>query len=98
MKEAYTKALGLGLGFDFSRIEFDVVANRVWVDGQVPQGWIFHKFQMTEAGEQYVGVVAELVEGVETIVVPETDPKPWFKSFRAVTFVNRAIEELTQTE
>ncbi|KAJ3810518.1 4'-phosphopantetheinyl transferase superfamily [Lentinula aff. lateritia] len=98
MKEAYTKALGLGLGFDFSRIEFDVVANRVRVDGKVPQGWIFHKFQMTEAGEQYVGVVAELVEGVETIVAPETDPKPWFKSFRAVTFVNRAIEELTQTE
>ncbi|KAJ4472266.1 4'-phosphopantetheinyl transferase superfamily [Lentinula aciculospora] len=97
MKEAYTKALGLGLGFDFSRIEFDILANLVRVDGEVPQGWIFHKFQVTDAGELYVGVVAELMEDIETLVVPETSPTPWLQSFKAAPFVQRALEELTQT-
>ncbi|KIK65489.1 hypothetical protein GYMLUDRAFT_38964 [Collybiopsis luxurians FD-317 M1] len=98
MKEAYTKALGLGLGFDFSRIEFDVNADIVRVDGKVPQGWRFHKFEMREEGELYVGVVAELIEGLETVVVPETEPKPWFRNFEAIAFVERAAEELSQED
>jgi hypothetical protein len=32
LKEAYTKVLGLGLGFDFSRVEYDVNSGRVRVD------------------------------------------------------------------
>jgi len=98
MKEAYTKALGLGLGFDFSRIEFDVKADVVRVDGQVPSGWKFHKFEVTEGGKPYVGVVAELTGGSETVVVSESEPKPWLKVFEAVPFVERAMEELVQTE
>ncbi|KAJ3723218.1 4'-phosphopantetheinyl transferase superfamily [Lentinula raphanica] len=98
MKEAYTKALGLGLGFDFSRVEFDVIGNIVRVDGQEPKGWKFHRFEVTEAGELYVGVVAEFLEDdFETLVVPETDPKPWFKSFTAAAILERAIQELTQS-
>ncbi|KAF5393899.1 hypothetical protein D9757_000214 [Collybiopsis confluens] len=98
MKEAYTKALGLGLGFDFSRIEFDVKADIVRVDGKVPQGWKFHKFEVKEEGEIYVGVVAELLEGLQTaVVIPETEPKPWFKYFTATSFVEHTIEELSPT-
>ncbi|KAJ3981527.1 4'-phosphopantetheinyl transferase superfamily [Lentinula detonsa] len=99
MKEAYTKALGLGLSFDFSRIEFDVMANIVRVDGRVPQGWKFHKFQATAVEELYVGVVAEFLEDdSETLVVLETDSKPWFESFKAATFVEHAIRDLAQAE
>jgi len=98
MKEAYTKALGIGLGFDFGRIEFDVKADIVRIDGQVPQGWTFHKFQITEEGDLYVGVVAEFLEDSETVVVSEIEPKPWFKSFKAPDFVAHAIEELAQAE
>lgn len=98
MKEAYTKALGIGLGFDFSRIEFDVKGDIVRVDGEVPQGWTFHKFEITEEGELYVGVVAELLEGSETVMISETEPKPWYKYFKAPTFLAQAIEALAHTE
>ena len=33
MKEAYTKALGLGVGFEFNRIEYDVHQETVRIDG-----------------------------------------------------------------
>ncbi|PIL36816.1 hypothetical protein GSI_00506 [Ganoderma sinense ZZ0214-1] len=39
LKEAYTKALGLGMGFDFSRIEYDVPNDVVRIDGVAPRGW-----------------------------------------------------------
>ncbi len=94
LKEAYTKALGLGLGFDFSRIEFDVVSDVVRVDGQEPHGWQFHKFQLTEDDGIYVGVVAELFGDSATVVVSETEPKPWLQSFTAASFVDRTIKEL----
>ncbi|THU92108.1 4'-phosphopantetheinyl transferase [Dendrothele bispora CBS 962.96] len=60
LKEAYTKALGIGLGFDFSRVEFDLTSAAmqgngeskrkgdgggiVRVDGKIPKGWKFTKF------------------------------------------------------
>ncbi|KAH8113427.1 hypothetical protein DFH11DRAFT_1775297 [Phellopilus nigrolimitatus] len=59
LKEAYTKALGLGLGFDFRRIEIDVHACRVAVDGAAPRGWEFAAFALAGApGEQYQVAVA----------------------------------------
>ncbi|KAG2137991.1 hypothetical protein DEU56DRAFT_945754 [Suillus clintonianus] len=39
LKEAYTKALGIGLGFDFRRIEYDVVEEKVTVNGEPARGW-----------------------------------------------------------
>ena len=44
LKEAYTKALGLGLGFDFKRIEVDVNGHKITVDNNVPCGWEFIVF------------------------------------------------------
>jgi len=56
LKEAYTKALGLGLGFDFSRIEFAFDSEparpdtegggMLRVDGAEPPGWEFVVFQL----------------------------------------------------
>ncbi|KAL0070947.1 hypothetical protein AAF712_002168 [Marasmius tenuissimus] len=95
LKEAYTKALGLGLGFDFSRVEFDVGSGVVKVDGTVPPGWRFTKFEMRELNGLNVGVVAEHIGEAETVVVSESEPKDWLKVTSAVAFVERAIHTLS---
>lgn len=58
LKEAYTKAIGFGLGFDFKRIEVDVLRNQVHIDGRVPQGWEFTTFKLERQGDQYQVAVA----------------------------------------
>ncbi|KAH8830318.1 4'-phosphopantetheinyl transferase [Flagelloscypha sp. PMI_526] len=59
-KEAYTKALGVGLGFDFRRISVDPQHNIVRVDGKEPCGWKFDKFRCRNGnGVDYVGVAAD---------------------------------------
>ncbi|EAU84574.2 hypothetical protein CC1G_00093 [Coprinopsis cinerea okayama7 len=69
LKEAYTKALGLGLGFDFSRVEFDVVQKEVKIDGQAPKGWRFTMFTIPDDEDVYEGVVAEFVGGNQAQVL-----------------------------
>lgn len=96
VKEAYTKALGLGLGFDFSRVEFDAVANIVRIDGVIPRGWRFSKFVLNDEDDLYEGVVAEFLGGDETVVIPETHPHDWLVSYNGVTFVEKAIEGLME--
>lgn len=95
LKEAYTKALGLGLGFDFSRVEFDIPENTVRVDGAVPRGWRFNKFTLQQGNHLYQGVVAEyLGEDQETLVVSETEPVPWLEVYDAVSLVEQATQDL----
>jgi len=95
MKEAYTKALGLGLGFNFSRVEFDPSTNTLRVDGQIPKGWQFHKFTLKQNNDLYQGVVAELVGGTETNVISERiESKPWLHVFDAADVVHRCMKEL----
>lgn len=94
MKEAYTKALGIGLGFDFSKVEFDVVRSVVRIDGKVPKGWKFSKFVVHAGEDLYEGVVAEYIGGEDTVVVSEVDPHDWLVSYDAVTFVEDAINTL----
>jgi len=65
-KEAFTKALGLGLGFDFKRIEFHIPTSRVLVDGTPPKGWEFLLFELKDGEEIYDGTVAKWVGGEET--------------------------------
>jgi len=62
IKEAYTKAIGLGLGFDPSRIEYDISANIVAVDGVIASDWQFETLQLTVDGEVYRLTVAQFVE------------------------------------
>ncbi|XP_006459883.1 hypothetical protein AGABI2DRAFT_219279, partial [Agaricus bisporus var. bisporus H97] len=73
MKEAYTKALGLGLGFDFKRVEFDAQSRILRVDGETPIGWSFKMFELKDNEDTYEGVVAEFVGNGKTEVVHESD-------------------------
>jgi len=91
LKEAYTKALGLGLGFDFKRIEFDVVGRIVQVDGKVPEGWRFNMFVINDDEDQYQGVIAEYHEGIQTEVIMEADDMSWLKTYDAIPFIEDAI-------
>ncbi|KDQ09980.1 hypothetical protein BOTBODRAFT_137247 [Botryobasidium botryosum FD-172 SS1] len=79
LKEAYTKALGIGLGFDFSRVEFNFLRDEVKVDGVLARGWEFRLFSLglppdnegrtkavTKDGlDLYQGVVATWIGGDE---------------------------------
>jgi len=96
LKEAYTKALGLGLGFDFRRVEFDVVNLIVRVDGQIPQGWHFSMFVIEDGEDFYQGVVAEYVRGTSTEVVNELTKPDWLTIHDAVPFTEHAIVELAK--
>ncbi|KAK7695644.1 hypothetical protein QCA50_000280 [Cerrena zonata] len=108
LKEAYTKALGLGLGFDFQRVEYDVMQNIVRIDGRVPHGWEFVRFEVdvTESGKQnqYVGVACRYVGEDENrgkdseCIVERRVVGEWLQVFEADEFVPRAVRELqTQT-
>jgi len=94
LKEAYTKALGLGLGFDFRRVEFDVVNLIVRVDGQIPQGWHFSMFVIEDGEDFYQGVVAEHVGGTSTQVLKESIKPNWLTIHNAVPFTEHAIINL----
>lgn len=91
LKEAYTKALGLGLGFDFKRIEFNVIERIVQVDGQVPEGWRFNMFVINDDEDQYQGVIAEYHGGIQTEIIMEADNTSWLKKYDAIPFVEDAI-------
>jgi 4'-phosphopantetheinyl transferase len=97
MKEAYTKALGIGLGFDFSRVEYNVPQDILRVDGEIPKGWRFSKFEINEGDGLYQGVVAEFVGGDDITFVsgPNHD---WLVRFDAVSFVERAIRDFKDSE
>ncbi|KAF8592542.1 hypothetical protein K439DRAFT_1656010 [Ramaria rubella] len=68
LKEAYTKALGLGLGFEFKRVEYNIAQSCVSVDGRPALGWRFIMFTMQSQGttDIYQGAVAKWVGGEET--------------------------------
>ncbi|KAF9246978.1 hypothetical protein BU15DRAFT_84556 [Melanogaster broomeanus] len=84
LKEAYTKALGIGLGFDFRRIQYNVLEEKVTIDDEPARGWQFRKFEVAHSGNKYVGVAASINELDEGSLV----------CYDAASFVNRAIEEL----
>ncbi|KAJ7699866.1 hypothetical protein B0H17DRAFT_1157934 [Mycena rosella] len=93
-KEAYTKALGLGLGFNFRRVEFDPVLDLFRVDGAVPKGWQLTKFKILHGTDPYQGVVAEFVGGDTTMVLSESSPHEWLAVLDATSFIQGAIQQL----
>ncbi|KAJ8487492.1 hypothetical protein ONZ51_g4158 [Trametes cubensis] len=99
LKEAYTKALGLGMGFDFSRIEYDVPNDVVRIDGKIPYGWEFTRFDLRnvvhqDLTEDYVGVVARYVGDTSSGKVQYVPSPKWLKVWEAKEFLTFAIEEL----
>ncbi|KAI0334713.1 hypothetical protein GY45DRAFT_1317723 [Cubamyces sp. BRFM 1775] len=99
LKEAYTKALGLGMGFGFSRIEYDVPNDVVRIDDQIPRGWEFTRFDLQNVVQQgptedYVGVVARFVGDTSSGRVQHVPSPKWLKVWNAKEFLSSAIEEL----
>jgi 4'-phosphopantetheinyl transferase len=93
LKEAYTKALGQGLGFDFTRIEYNVPENIVMIDGKAPRGWQFSRFEINVGSELYQGVAAEFTGGSD-FKLEMVDGEGWLVCYDAVSFVQRAIQDL----
>ncbi|ELU43164.1 ACPS domain-containing protein [Rhizoctonia solani AG-1 IA] len=76
IKEAYTKALGEGLGYDFARIEYDVLEGTVRVDGEPPSGWDIVSLLVQHATDTYVISTARRTgEGHVTIFDLEDVPR-----------------------
>lgn len=94
MKEAYTKALGLGMGFDFARIEYDFTNDTFTVDGSIPGGWRLIRFEIDHGTDVYQGVAAKFVGGDETTVLPRFAEVTDLVHYDATSFVLRALEEL----
>jgi len=63
IKEAYAKAIGLGLSFDPSRIEYNMLSNTVAVDGVVAVDWRFETTQVTVDEDAYRVTTALFVGG-----------------------------------
>ncbi|KAJ3555145.1 hypothetical protein NM688_g2741 [Phlebia brevispora] len=96
LKEAYTKALGLGLGFDFKRIEYDVPNDVVRIDGVRPVGWEFVRFDINRSDQDtYVGVVARYVGEKDTgegeCKVERRPPGEWLKVYDAAHCVAATV-------
>ncbi|KAH9938440.1 uncharacterized protein B0H18DRAFT_1112597 [Fomitopsis serialis] len=103
LKEAYTKALGLGLGFEFKRIEYDIHGETVRIDGALTREWKFVRFEIPHClrsgrEDTYVGVAAlshrEQARQDEDCRVEWRDPGAWLDCHDAVEFVERALHEL----
>jgi len=90
MKEAYTKALGLGLGFDFSRIQYNPTQEELLIDGESPKGWEFTRFELKCGSDAYQGVAAEYVGGRGTKMLSSSS----VVRHDAATFIQVAVEVL----
>jgi 4'-phosphopantetheinyl transferase len=109
-KEAYTKALGLGLGYDFSRVEckFDerMVAEDVGalhediirVDGAPPNGWEFCRFKLEIGVEDYELIAARAELGSDKACVFHDLETSHIWRVEAGVFMNEATELLTVHE
>lgn len=96
MKEAYTKALGVGLGFDFSRIEYNVPEGILTIDGRVPMGWQMITFEIDLGKDLYQGVAARFLGAdVSTVIQPRSSQSAeWLAQFDGASFVRKAVNEL----
>ncbi|KAI0269251.1 hypothetical protein BC834DRAFT_865500 [Gloeopeniophorella convolvens] len=96
IKEAYTKALGLGLGFDFRRIECDLATNVVSVDGAVAIDWRFEIFQVAVDEDTYQGTAVQFVGSGNGTVVSLTQGQ--IVRSGASRFLRNALRQLKGLE
>lgn len=98
LKEAYSKALGVGLGLDFTEIEYDVPHDVVRVNGSRPVGWKFIRFDVRRGEDMYVGVVVRYVgehdDARGECVVEYRPAGDWLKQYDAAAFLQQSIAEL----
>ncbi|KAF8609515.1 4'-phosphopantetheinyl transferase [Ceratobasidium sp. AG-I] len=89
VKEAYTKALGEGLGYDFARIEYDVVNQVVTVDGKEPRDWEITSFLVQHLSDTYVVSTACEVKGNGSVMRHLDSPPDGLVSFVEVETLAR---------
>lgn len=89
MKEAYTKAIGEGLGYDFAKIEYDVVNGIVTIDGKEPRGWEITSFLVQHLSNTYVVSTACKVEGDASTMRHLNDPPNGLVNFIEVETLAR---------
>jgi len=79
LKESYVKALGVGITFDISRIEYDFEEHVLRVDGLPLRKWKVSSFRFDrlygEGLEEYVGAICYRIQEGDTggLVVSEAD-------------------------
>ncbi|KAL1723623.1 4'-phosphopantetheinyl transferase superfamily [Schizophyllum commune] len=94
-KEAYTKALGIGLGCDFNRVEVDVAARTIRIDGVIPKGWRLTRFEATSPeGAPYVGVAAELTTDNTPATITDAGSDTPIVRHDAAEFIRNAVSAL----
>jgi 4'-phosphopantetheinyl transferase len=94
IKESYTKALGSGLGFDFSRVEYDFQTRILSIDGQALCGWCLGVFHFEVEGDKYVGATCHRLEEKSTSCVVETlniQGAPWCRCLSASQVIEEAV-------
>ena len=98
LKEAYSKALGIGLGLDFKEIEYDVPRDVVRINGSRPIGWKFIRFDVRRGEDAYVGVVVRYVgehdDARGECIVEHRPAGDWLKQIDAGEFIQQSIAEL----
>jgi len=98
IKEAYTKAIGQGLGFNLQRIEYNFATKTVTVDSVAATEWQFETSQVTVGEEVYRVTVAQCMgssNGSGTVV---TLAQGRMMRTGASTFVRKAFHHLTGLE
>ncbi|KIP12868.1 hypothetical protein PHLGIDRAFT_97610 [Phlebiopsis gigantea 11061_1 CR5-6] len=98
LKEAYSKALGIGLGLDFKEIEYDVPRDVVRISGSRPVGWKFIRFEVRRGQDEYVGVVVRYVGADDDArgecIVEHRPAGDWLKELDAGAFIRQCLVEL----
>lgn len=97
IKEAYTKAIGQGLGFNLQRIEYDFATKTVTVDGGAATKWQFETSQVTVDEEVYRVAVAQFM-GSNNGGTVVTLAQGRIMRTGASSFVRKAFHHLTGLE
>ena len=98
LKEAYTKAIGQGLGFGLQRIEYNVATKTVTVDGVLATEWQFETSQVTVDEEAYRITVAQFVGSSNGGGTVDTLAQGQMMRTGASSFVRKAFHHLTGLE
>ena len=98
IKEAYTKAIGQGLGFNLQRIEYNFATKMVTVDGVAATEWQFETSQVTVDEEVYRVTVAQFMGGSNGCSTVVTLAQGRMMRTGASSFVRKAYHHLTGLE
>ncbi|KFO25648.1 L-aminoadipate-semialdehyde dehydrogenase-phosphopantetheinyl transferase [Fukomys damarensis] len=96
LKESFIKAIGVGLGFELQRLEFDISPlnleigqvykeTRLFLDGEEEKEWVFEESKIDE--HHFVAVALRKPDGSRHTDVPSQDEsKPSQRQFTILTF------------